>query len=428
MTLYGGSSTSQTDVFNPETLTEFVQGAFAQKTAFMGSLLAQLGVVIVNGQMPIGGPDAVGTTITVPYFGILPDFVNNPDGSSVSPSKIKQVTETDTVTRDSLAFQVSRWAQGNAAVNPNVGDPYEESARQIVELATRAMDKRIITAASAAGVYQKNIYSATAPSFLSWDTVVDAKMQGWGDEQDGVAAMIVHSQTHKDLLKLKDTTGRPLLLQAETDGGPVDRFCGLPVVISDRVSLTGSTMGSVTATGTTPPTVTLSGTPLGAWSLVIDCVTGGSSNGTATFRFSTDGGNTWSSTYVIPSGGGAFVLDDSTTGAVADINSSHPADSLVGVNGRTGITATFANGTYNADNLYTATANLQVQTQLLKKKALAFWYSSGNMGLETAKDITAHTDIAAMHLYACAHRYRRVPGGTKAGVVQILHNVSGYTG
>jgi capsid protein len=420
--------TTQSDVFNPEILTEAVQGVFAQKTAFMGSRLSSLGIVIVQGTMPIQGSpkNAIGTTITVPYFGTLGEFANNPDGSSATPAKLAQVTETDTVTRDSLAFEVSQWAQGNAAVNPNVGDPYEESARQILAAAERAMDKRLITAAAASGVYAKDVYSSTVPIGLTYDLCIDAKFEGWGDEQDDIGAILVHSQTNKDLLKLKDSTGRNLLTPSQNNGGPLDTFCGIPVVVSDRVPITGSTMGAVAASGTTPPTVTLAGTPLGAWKLQIDVVTGGSSNGTATFRFSTDNGSTWSSTYTIPSGGGAFVLDDSLTGAVADINSKHPADSLVGVNGKTGITATFANGTYNADNLYTSSASLKAMSMLLKKRSLAFWYSAAHLGLKTFQQIMSDSDQGAMHLYGVAHRYRRLPGGTKPGVIQITHNVTGY--
>lgn len=414
MTLYGGNTTVNTDVFNPETLVEAVQGAFAQKTAFMGSQLAALGVVAVRGQMPQGGPKAIGTTITIPYFGVIGAFVNNPDGSAISPQKLQQTTETNTITRDSLAFQVSRWAEGNAAVNPNVGDPYEEAARQIVVQAQRAMDKRIITAAAASGVYVKDVYSSGAPVTMSWDLCVDAKFQGWGDEQEDVAAILVHSQTHKDMLKLKDTTGRPLLLASQTLGGPVNEFAGLPVIVSDRVPLTGSTMGSVTSSGTSPPVATLTGTPLGAWQLQLDCVVGGA-HGTATYRFSTDGGNTWS----------ANVTTNATPGTAVALTDT-AIDSIVGVNGATGISVAFAAGTFNADNLWTSTTSVKTTSLLLKKNALAFWYADQYLRLQTAEDVTADTDIAAMHLYAVAHRYRRVPNGTKAGVVQIVHNVSGF--
>lgn len=412
--IYGTTATLNTDVFNPETLVEAVQGAFSQKTAFMGSPLASLGIVTIKGQMPIGGPGAIGKTITVPYFGVLGEFVNNPDGTAISPQKISQTTETNTVARDSMAFQVSAWAQGNAAVNPNVGDPYEECARQIVVQAQRAIDKRIITAASASGVYVKDVYSSSVPVTMSWDLCLDAKFQGWGDEQDDVAAILVHSQTHKDMLKLKDTTGRPLLLESQQYGGPLDRFAGLYVVVSDRAPITGSAMGAVSSSGTAPPVATLTGTPLGAWQLQLDCVVGGA-HGTATYRFSTDGGNNWS----------ANVTTNATPGTAVALTDT-AIDSLVGVNGATGVSVAFAAGTFNADNLYTSTASLKATSLLLKKSALAFWYSDQHLTLKTAEDVTADTDIAAMHLYGVAHRYRRVPTGTKAGVVQIVHNVSGF--
>lgn len=405
--------TTKSDVFNPEILTDAVQGVFSQQTAFMGSKMASLGVVIIDGQMPTGGPNAIGNVITVPYFGTLGEFAANTDGNAVTPSKIGQVSETCTVSRDSLAFEVSQWAQGNSFVNPNVGDPYEESARQIMASAERAMDKRLITAASASGVFLKDVYSSTVPRQLDYDLIVDAKFEAWGDEQDDIAALLVHSHAQKDLMKLKDSTGRPLLLTSQSEGGPVQTFCGVPVVVSDRVPITGSTMGTVTATGTSPPTLTITGTPLGAYKLQIDCVVGGA-NATATYRFSVDNGNTWSATIT--------TLAAATPQALTDT----AVDSVIGSNGATGLSVSFASGTFNADNLYVSTASLKAMSMLLKKRSLAFWYNRKYLALETFRDIFKHTDAGAMHLYAGAHRYRRMPGGTRAGVVQLNHNVSGY--
>lgn len=410
-----GSATLQTDVFNPESLVDAVEGVFAQKTAFLGSRMTALGVVLVSGSMPVGGQQAIGTTITVPYFNTLGDFVSNAEGSAVSPSKLSQITETATVTRDSLAFAVSRWAQGNAFVNPNVGDPYVESARQILVSAERAMDKRIITAASAAGVFIKDVYSSTSPRTLDWDLCLDAKFDGWTDEQDDVAAILMHSQTHKDLMKLKDSTGRPLLLASQAQGGPLDTFAGLPVVVSDRVPVTGSTMGSITATGTSAPVATITGTPLAPFRLQVDCLLGGA-HGTATYRFSTDGGNIWSAT----------ATTNATPGTAVALTDT-AIDSRVGLNGATGISIAFAAGTFNADNLWTSNTSLKAMTMLLKRNALAFWYSSKHIGLQTFADIYKDTDEAAMHLYAVAHRYRRAAGSTKPGVIQITHNVSGFS-
>lgn len=408
------AQTTVSDVFQPEILTEAVQAAFGQKTAFMGSRLASLGAVVVEGTMPEGGTRAIGTTVKVPYFGTIGEFTNNPDGSALTPSKIAQVSENATVTRDSLGFSVTAWAQGNAAVNPNVGDPYAEASRQIVVAAQRAMDKRIITAASASGVYVKDVYSSSTPVLIDWDLVLDARFDGWGDEQDDLAGILMHSQAHKDAMKLKDSTGRPMLFSSQGEGGPLDTFAGLPVCVSDRVPVTGSSMGAVSSSGSSPPTISLSGTPLGAWRLQIDIVVGGS-DGTATYRFSVDGGNTWSDTMTTPSGGGAVALTDTA------------ADSLVGVNGATGVTATFASGTYNANNLYTSTASLKVMTLILKKRSLAFWYNRAALALKTDSNIRDDSDEAAMHLYAAAHRYRRLNAmSTKPGVIQLVHNVSGY--
>jgi hypothetical protein len=404
-----------TDVFNPEILEDAVRGVFSGKKAFMGSRMRSLGIAIINGTMPQGGPDAIGTSVTIPRFGVLGEFENNPDGDAITPKKLQQASDSATITRDSLAFSVSAWAQGNAAVDPAVGDPYEEAANQAAEAAERAIDKRLITAASASGVYEEDVYSASAPVYMDWDLVVEAMMKGWGDEaHDDVGAMLVHSMTHKDLLKLKDSTGRPLLLQSQTNGGPVDTFCGLPLIVSDRAPLTGSTMGSVTSSGTSPPVATITGTPLGAWKLMLDCVVGGA-HATATVRFSVDGGKTWSDPITTAAATVAFELID-------------PAiDSTVGVNGKTGLSVAFAAGTFNADNLWESTINMQATSMLLKRNALAFWYSSNHLAIQTDKNVLSDVNIGAMHLYGAACRYRRRPGSSKnSGVVHVVHNVKGF--
>jgi len=399
-----------TDQFEPEILTETVQGVFAGKT-IMGRLAA-LGIAIVEGTMPHSGPKAIGKKVTVPRFGTLGEFVANGEGTPSVPSKLGMVSEESSISRDSLSFEVSAWAQGNGDLFPGgSGDPYEEAARQIQEAAIRAMDKRLIDAGGASGVYVKDVHSLSTPVTISYDLVVDAKFDGWGDEQDDIAALAVHSQTHKDLLKLKDSTGRPLLLDGQGDGD-FDRFCGKPVIVSDRLPFTGSTMGAVTSSGTTPPVMTITGTPLGPWRLHVDCTLSHASD--STIRFSTDGGNTWSEEIA--------VADDSVPVALIDTN----ADSLVGVNGKTGLSVAFASGTFNADNLWISTARVKATSLLLKKSAMAFWYNRQALRLKTDENILQDTDLGAMHLYGVAHRYGRRPGGSRSGVVQLVHNVSGF--
>ena len=389
--------TVKSDILIPEIFTDAVQGAFAQKNALMGSSMVAIGAAVVDGSF--GGPNVIGNQVEVPYFGTLGDFVSNPDGTAITPSKIAQTSEFATVSRDSLAFEVTRWGR-----NAKGADAYEEAARQIVVAASRAVDARVIAAAVASGGLVKDVYSTTAPRTLDYDLMVDGKMM-WGDEQEDIVGMVVHSQTMASLFKLRDGNGQPFLTQMPD--GQLPRFLGMPVAVSDRLPITGSSMGSVTSSGTSPPTVTLSGTPLGAFQLQIDIQVGGTL-GTATFKFSTDGGNTWSATIAT---GASVALTDTAT------------DSLVGVNGATGITAAFAAGTYNADNLYTANAVLKARSLLLKRNSLAFWFNQAALTLQTDKDILQDSGIGAMHLYAAAIRYRRRPGGTKPGVVVLAHNV-----
>ena len=410
--------TTKDDMLSPQILVDVIRGEFRGKNAFMGSTLVSSGAVSVNGSMPKGGQGAIGKLIDVPYFGTIGEFADNPDGSSVTPQKLGQVMEQATIARSSLAVETSVWAQGVGQVDPALGDPYQEGAMQARAAAVREMDKQIISKIAATPLVMAK-YSATVPSYLDWDAIIDATSL-WGDEGEDIVAMVTHSRAIADLAKLRDSTGRPLLLQSMTEGSRMIRqFNGVPLIVSDRTPLTGSTMGTVTSSGTTPPTVTLAvsdATKLGPWNLIIDCVVGGSSNGTATFRFSVDGGSHYSATIVIPSGGGAIVLNDTAT------------DSLVGVNGKTGITATFANGTYNADNQWVSTANLKVSSLILQSGAAAFWYNAGRLGTKQDTDILADTDIIALHLYYVAHLYRRRRMGTRPGVVALTHNVRGYVG
>lgn len=396
--------TTKSDILIPEIFTDAVQAEFAQKNAFKGSMLVATGAAVVDGSFP-GGADAIGNEVEVPYFGTMGEFEENiADGTAATPKKIQQTSEKATVVRDTLAFEVTRWGK-----NAKGGDSYSEAAQQVVKAAQRAMDKRLITAACAAGGLVKSVYSSSSPQNLNYDVMVDAKML-WNDEQEDVVAMIVHSKALADLYKLRDAAGRPLL--SDPKDGELPRFMGVPVGASDRLPLTGSAMGAVTSAGTTPPVVTLAGTPLGAWDLKIVTTLIGAL-GTTKVKFSVDGGNNYSAEMVVP-GSGILPLVDTAI------------DSLVGVNGATGITATFAGATINLDNAWTAKASLKARSLLLRRNSLAFWYNRAGLALQTDRDILVDSDVGAVHLYAAALRYRRRPGGTKPGVVVIEHNVGGY--
>jgi len=243
------------------------------------------------------------------------------------------------------------------------------------------------------------------------------KARKLGDEQEDIVALVAHSLVVADWATQTDSVGRPL--NTLTYDGTVPRLAGHPILVSDSLPLTGSTMGTQSSGGTgTPPTLTIAGTPNGPHELRVEIVDAGSGNrATATFRFSVDGGNTWSATMACASFATATAATDTAT------------DSLVGKNGLTGLTLAFADDqTFVADHYWTATANLSVETQIWQRGAGAFWWNEDAFEVLTDKDILEHTDIAALHLYCAPHLYRRRNGGSRPGVARFTSNVQGFTG
>lgn len=97
-------------------------------------------------------------------------------------------------------------------------------------------------------------------------------------------------------------------------------------VIAIPLASTAGTNSAVTSTGTTPPAVTLTGTPYDDGSGIVQIVQAGA-RGTATFKYSLDGGTTYSPEILTAA---TYLMDN-------------------------GVTLNFAVGNYAADNKYTFT-------------------------------------------------------------------------
>lgn len=401
--------TVATDVIDRQILTDAVQGRFAQKNALIGSALTSSGAISVEGTFPGQGRDVIGQQVEVPYFGTLPAFVNNPDGSSITPSALGMANELGTVTRSSLAFQASRWARasGNA-------DPYAEAARQAEVQATRRMEELIIASAATSPLLVD--ISSAGSDVLTYDALVWALAEALGEDFVAGAAVVAHPLTLAGLATQRDAAGNLQLTNA-ADGG-VTRLFGIPVIGSGRTPKTSSAMGAVTSVGTNPPPMVITGTPLDAFKqLVVECQDAGVAE-TATIRFSTDGGVTWSANLV-------------TAASTVPLPLIDPAnDSLVGVNGRTGLSVAFDNSAFNfsADNVWSAYTDFVTETQVYLPGAGAFWYNRAALAMKADEDILDDSTIGAMHLYGVAHTYRRRQAGHTPGVVRIRHRVKGYRG
>jgi hypothetical protein len=395
--------------YNLQILGETISGAFAGNTAFEGSILKTSGALLIDGSMPNVGPDVIGNTVTIPYFGTVGDFVDRAEGIDGVPNAIAKTNEQATVVCSYLGVSMTKWAR-----YADLDDAYAEVAKQTVVAAQREIDRRVLAKAVTTELVT-DLYSASSPRLLDYDAIVDARAM-FGDENENVVAMAVHSRTWADLLKLKDTMGRPLVVAEGAAGDKISTFAGLPVIVSDRMPLTGSVMGAVTAAGTSPNVATLTGTPTGAWDLQIRVSGASLVLGTAKINFSTNGGKTWSGDITTGTAGVPVALIDPNK------------DPITGNNGTTGVSVAYAANFGNVNNTHSAKAIVKASSLIIKRGALAFWYNQNALTPQEDKNIRNDSVEIALHMYSAPHMYRRCAGGTKPGVVMVNHNVSGFTG
>ena len=285
--------TVRSNLIVPEILQEAVRGEFVGVTALLNS-----GAAAVSATLPESARG--GDVLKVPYFGTIGEYEDVAEAVALTPANIVMTSETATVQHSGKAIEITQWAQIAAAY----ADPYAELARQLRVGFERRMDRALIDAANTTDLVH-DVYSATTPRTLNWDVVVDARLR-FGDEQEDLALLVVHSKVLGDLLKLKDGDGRPLLVNDLQAEDRVARFAGVPVKVSDRLA----------PESTNPPRYT---------------------------------------------------------------------------------------------------------SLLLKRNALALWYN-GSPEVQADRDILRDTQVAAVHVYWIAHRYSRMPGSTRTGVVKITHN------
>jgi hypothetical protein len=419
--------TQSTDLFVPEIVTDAVRGALRGKLGLLGSIFVSSGAVKFSGTMPERGRKAIGTTVRMPYWGNIGEFETLTESQSPTPQKVQMGYEDGTVARKSIAFETSTWARGAADASGH-DDPYQVLADGAAQSAQRAMDSAMITAGQASPLLY-DLYSATTPVYLDWQRILRAVANKMGDESPAISGMASHSLVAADLTVQTDATGRQYLADPRSNL-MADRIVGVPLVMSDRTPLTGSTMGTMTgpfttalgsSAGTGSATYTIAVTDvtkMGPWEIVLEVISTGEC-GTATIRFSTDGGNTWSAAITTAATAVATSLEDTA------------ADSLVGNNGKTGVSVTFTTGA--GDDLvdgefYRSTANLCCESQIWMPGAGGFWYNEDALGLKEDEDILEDTVLGAMHLYYVAKVYRRRAGGSRPGVLRIRSNVRGFIG
>ena len=380
---------TRNNAFYPDIFVDAVRGAFKGHKCLHGT-----SAVVINPSLPSGLK--AGDKIKVPYFGTLGELQVTAEDVAVPLGSVSQTNEEATVRRAGRAFEMSRWKM----LAESSTDPYGEFSGQLRELVGRAHDAALIDVCFAStGLPSAQIidrYNAGSPVLLQYGHIVDGRA-AFGDEQGSIGMLVMHSKPYFDLMKQLDAENRPLLTNPN-DGGLV-KVAGVPVMPSDRCPIDYEGASAVVGTGTTPNAVTVTGsTTLGIKQLLIDIVAGGAL-GAGTFRYSYDGGATWSSTLTLAASVALLIDNDSTK--------------------PTGLTVNFPAATYDADEAYTGVP--RYSSAIVKSGALALWFNSVP-SVDTDKDILKDNVVAAIHSYFVPHRYGRLVGDTRPGVVVLKHN------
>jgi HK97 family phage major capsid protein len=218
--------TLKSNLFVPQILADVLTQGFAGQKALLGT-----GAVTVNTSLPDSARG--GDTVTIPRFNAFAAAQTVADGSPLVPAALTMDSETATVVQVGNAIQITRFAELAA----KFADPYSEAGRQILETIQREWDAQLLAAAvNATGLpagQKISVWNATTPKTLDLPTMILGKM-AYGDEQDGIAALCIHSKVLGDLYGLNDTLGRPLLIESPREGG-LPTVLGIPTIVSDRM-------------------------------------------------------------------------------------------------------------------------------------------------------------------------------------------------
>ncbi|MCS7069089.1 MAG: phage major capsid protein [Meiothermus ruber] len=225
--------TTRSNLIVPEVLADAVAAAWPGKIALYGTE-----AVVESNTLPGGlrGTD----TIKVPYFNVFGELSDITEGSSLTPQAISMVAETAQVQHSGALNEITAWAQ----IAAMYADPYTEITNQLIEAARRRFDKALIDSANATTPSSGQITVNRNTATISYDALVDAVM-AFGDEISNASVVVFHSKVFSDVLKLKDTTGNPLVnWQNNTISiGPI----ALRYILSDRAPvITGAPNNYVT--------------------------------------------------------------------------------------------------------------------------------------------------------------------------------------
>ena len=213
------ADTLAADMIVPDVWADMVQAEFT------GNMV--LGDLALQDNILEGKP---GDTVHFPKFATLTDADVLTEAVAMVPEKLTTTDETATISEAGKAVEIS-----DTALLTGFGDPLAEIRRQLGIVVARRIDTGLLAEAESAGAYTSSVGAA-----ISADAVADM-LGEFGDNSDPTdfAGLIIHSKQKTDLFKDDDFTRQDSYGPGNVLArGQIGDIFGIPVIVSDRVTVT----------------------------------------------------------------------------------------------------------------------------------------------------------------------------------------------
>ncbi len=220
--------TVKSNLVVPEVFANIVEGEFLTKAK-----LLKFAKVYNDLQ---GKP---GDTIHFPRWGTLSEATDLTEAQAMTTEVLSASSTTAMIKEIGKAVEIS-----DTAILTAIGDPIAEAARQLATVMALKVDTDIKAELEST----TNVVDHSADGVLRYEYIVEA-LAKFGENYDDVVALVVHSKQASDLLKDSNfinasAFGQPVMVAGYQ---AIGKIAGIPVVISDRVSVVSGTPNTYVA-------------------------------------------------------------------------------------------------------------------------------------------------------------------------------------
>lgn len=226
------------DIIDPEVLADQISAKFPDKLVLGNSDLVE-----VDSTFPLGSP---GTKFKIPFWKRVATFSDLNEGTAMTTNKISTGAEHAVVVRGGVAFEVT-----DPASLVSKADPMGEISDQIARRAAEYIDEKLVVQLeNTPNSFQQDVTQVDSKQTLTPNAIITAVTSTLGDNfaalLGGGGVVILHSKVYGDLLKEGAIQNQYQSGMDVLRSGLIPTLLGMPVFISDRVTL-GSASGGGTS-------------------------------------------------------------------------------------------------------------------------------------------------------------------------------------